>query len=73
MTARSGPNLKPALQAPQATGFTRLRVLILPYYFGTDWVQNGYPAVGGTEERLAWEAVLIEASPGETGESQAQR
>ena len=37
------PNLKPAFQALQPMGFTRLRVLTLPDNFATDWVQQGYP------------------------------
>jgi poly(3-hydroxybutyrate) depolymerase len=37
------PNLKPAFLALQPMGFTRLRVLILPNNFATDWVEKGYP------------------------------
>ena len=37
------PNLRPAWAALSGLGFTRLRVLILPSDFGTDWVQRGYP------------------------------
>ena len=37
------PNLRPAFLALRGMGFTRLRVLILPNNFGTDWVEKGYP------------------------------
>lgn len=37
------PNVKPAFTALRDLGFTRLRVLILPNNFGTDWVDKGYP------------------------------
>lgn len=37
------PNLRPAFEALREMGFTRLRVLILPNNFGTDWVEKGYP------------------------------
>jgi hypothetical protein len=37
------PNLQPAFKALQEMGFTRLRVLILPDNFGTDWVAKGHP------------------------------
>jgi thiosulfate/3-mercaptopyruvate sulfurtransferase len=37
------PNLRPGFEALQAMGFTRLRVLILPTNFGTDWVGKGHP------------------------------
>jgi thiosulfate/3-mercaptopyruvate sulfurtransferase len=36
------PNLRPAYAALKNMGFTRLRVLILPNNFGTDWVDRGY-------------------------------
>jgi rhodanese-related sulfurtransferase len=36
------PNLSPAFKALRETGFTRLRVLILPNNFG-DWVEQGFP------------------------------
>ena len=38
------PNLRPAFSALKDTGFARLRVLILPTSFNTDWVEKGYPA-----------------------------
>jgi hypothetical protein len=37
------PNLRPAYNALKDMGFKRLRVLILPENFGTDWVERGYP------------------------------
>jgi thiosulfate/3-mercaptopyruvate sulfurtransferase len=37
------PNLRPAYAALQGMGFRRLRVLVLPTDFGTDWVRQGYP------------------------------
>jgi hypothetical protein len=37
------PNLRPAFGALQSLGFTRLRVLMLPSDFGTDWVNQGLP------------------------------
>jgi thiosulfate/3-mercaptopyruvate sulfurtransferase len=37
------PNLRPAYAALRDMGFTRLRVLILPDSFGSDWVERGYP------------------------------
>jgi len=37
------PNLKPAYSALKELGFTRVRVLVLPQDFGTDWVRVGLP------------------------------
>jgi hypothetical protein len=37
------PNLRPGFEALRTIGFKRLRVLILPNNFGTDWVAKGYP------------------------------
>jgi hypothetical protein len=37
------PNLRPAYKALADMGFTRVRVLILPENFGTDWLEKGYP------------------------------
>jgi thiosulfate/3-mercaptopyruvate sulfurtransferase len=37
------PNLRPAYTLLMGLGFTRLRVLILPENFGTDWAGHGYP------------------------------
>ncbi len=36
------PNLRPAFEALQAMGFSRLRVLLLPTNFYTDWAAKGY-------------------------------
>ncbi|HKV06381.1 MAG TPA: hypothetical protein VJO53_14895 [Candidatus Acidoferrales bacterium] len=41
------PNLRPAFSAVREMGFKRLRVLILPQNFGTDWVAKGYPTEKG--------------------------
>ena len=41
------PNLRPAFAALKDTGFARLRVLILPTSFNTDWVEKGYPVEKG--------------------------
>ena len=41
------PNLRPAFTALKETGFARLRVLILPTSFNTDWVEKGYPVQKG--------------------------
>jgi len=37
------PNLRPAFTALKDVGFARLRVLILPTSFNTDWAEKGYP------------------------------
>jgi thiosulfate/3-mercaptopyruvate sulfurtransferase len=37
------PNLRPAFTALHDVGFARLRVLLLPTNFGTDWAAKGYP------------------------------
>jgi hypothetical protein len=37
------PNVRPAYAALKNLGFTRLRVLVLPENFGTDWIERGYP------------------------------
>jgi hypothetical protein len=37
------PNVRPAYTALRDLGFTRVRVLLLPSNFGTDWVAPGYP------------------------------
>jgi thiosulfate/3-mercaptopyruvate sulfurtransferase len=41
------PNVRPAFIALRDMGFTRVRVLILPHDFATDWVQPGYPIAKG--------------------------
>jgi thiosulfate/3-mercaptopyruvate sulfurtransferase len=42
------PNLRPAFTALKSMGFARLRVLILPTSFNTDWVEKGYPIQKGS-------------------------
>lgn len=37
------PNLRPAFVALKDSGFSRLRVLVLPTSFNTDWVERGFP------------------------------
>jgi thiosulfate/3-mercaptopyruvate sulfurtransferase len=37
------PNLRPAYKLLKGMGFARLRVLILPENFGSDWASRGYP------------------------------
>jgi len=41
------PNLRPAFTALKDIGFARLRVLILPTSFNTDWVEQGLPVHKG--------------------------
>jgi thiosulfate/3-mercaptopyruvate sulfurtransferase len=41
------PNLRPAFTALHDAGFARLRVLLLPTNFGTDWAGKGYPVEKG--------------------------
>jgi thiosulfate/3-mercaptopyruvate sulfurtransferase len=41
------PNLRPAFAAIKDMGFRRLRVLLLPTSFNTDWVEKGYPVQKG--------------------------
>jgi hypothetical protein len=41
------PNLRPAFTALKDVGFARLRVLILPTSFNTDWVEKGFPVQKG--------------------------
>jgi thiosulfate/3-mercaptopyruvate sulfurtransferase len=41
------PNLKPAFVAMRDIGFTKLRVLLLPTDFNTDWIEKGYPVEKG--------------------------
>ena len=42
------PNLRPAFHALKEIGISRLRVLILPNSFNTEWVQKGYPTLKGS-------------------------
>ena len=37
------PNIRPAYKLLRDLGFTRIRVLVLPDNFATDWVGRGYP------------------------------
>jgi len=41
------PNLRPAFTALHDEGFARLRVLLLPTNFATDWADKGYPVEKG--------------------------
>jgi len=41
------PNLRPAFRALKDSGFTRLRVLVLPTSFNSDWVEKGLPVHKG--------------------------
>jgi hypothetical protein len=40
---RDCPNLRPSFAALRDMGFARLRVLILPNNFGSDWAAKGFP------------------------------
>ena len=40
---RNCPNLRPSFEALKGVGFARLRVLVLPASFGTDWADKGLP------------------------------
>jgi thiosulfate/3-mercaptopyruvate sulfurtransferase len=37
------PNIRPAFEALRDLGFTKLRVLVLPNSFETDWANQGLP------------------------------
>lgn len=41
------PNIRPAFAALHSMGFTRLRVLLLPQDFASDWVAKGYAVEKG--------------------------
>jgi thiosulfate/3-mercaptopyruvate sulfurtransferase len=41
------PNIHPAYTALSSLGFKKLRVLVLPTNFATDWVDKGYPMQKG--------------------------
>ncbi|HEV1996071.1 MAG TPA: hypothetical protein VGR03_17190 [Candidatus Acidoferrum sp.] len=41
------PNFRPAFAALSNMGFKKLRVLVLPTNFATDWVDKGYPIQKG--------------------------
>jgi len=37
------PNMKPALALLKQMGFTRVKAVMIPTNFATDWVDHGYP------------------------------
>ena len=41
------PNIRPAFTALDTMGFKKLRVLVLPASFATDWADKGYPIQKG--------------------------
>jgi len=41
------PNVKPAADALQAMGFTKVKILYIANNFGADWVDKGYPVAKG--------------------------
>jgi hypothetical protein len=41
------PNIRPAYSALSNMGFKKLRVLVMPTNFATDWVDKGYPMQKG--------------------------
>jgi thiosulfate/3-mercaptopyruvate sulfurtransferase len=41
------PNVRPAFAALDQMGFKKLRVLLLPANFATDWAEKGYPIQKG--------------------------
>jgi len=41
------PNIKPAVDALRAMGFTNVKVLYISDNFGADWVDKGYPVTEG--------------------------
>jgi len=41
------PNVKPAVDALRALGFTNVKVLYIANNFGADWVSKGYPVATG--------------------------
>jgi len=41
------PNVKPADDALQAMGFTKVKILYIANNFGADWVDKGYPVTKG--------------------------
>lgn len=42
------PNIAAAYDTLHGLGFSQLKVLFIPTDFGTDWVNKGYPATGGS-------------------------
>ncbi len=43
------PNIRPAFETLRSMGFRRLRILLLPDNFATDWVAKGYPIEKGPQ------------------------
>jgi hypothetical protein len=43
------PNLRPAFSALKDSGLARLRVLLLPTSFNSDWVEKGFPIHKGNK------------------------
>ena len=41
------PNIKPALAALREMGFSRVKALMMPTNFATDWINHGYPIEEG--------------------------
>jgi thiosulfate/3-mercaptopyruvate sulfurtransferase len=41
------PNVRPALAALREMGFTRVKAIMIPTNFATDWVNHGYPVEEG--------------------------
>ena len=41
------PNVKPAVDAVRAMGFSNVKVLYIANNFGADWVDKGYPVASG--------------------------
>jgi thiosulfate/3-mercaptopyruvate sulfurtransferase len=41
------PNVRPALAALRQMGFTRVKALMIPTNFATDWIDHGYPVEEG--------------------------
>ena len=44
----SCPNNKPAVALLKQMGFTRIKALMIPTSFGSDWIDQGYPVEGTT-------------------------
>lgn len=41
------PNVKPALETLRQLGFTRVKALMIPTNFASDWADKGYPVETG--------------------------
>jgi rhodanese-related sulfurtransferase len=44
----SCPNMKPALALLKQMGFTRVKALVIPTNFASDWIDQGYPVEGAS-------------------------